>query len=157
MTNMNTEYEDITVFYSAGNECYYLENTKLQLVSEKDYKTHEDAIDDLKNDKIIWIEDKQFVTASKETKNKTYSVVKKVTCPECKGTGTLAQIELNRSHGEIAEILVSRKINTSTDEATPGEKDLTCLVCDGNGTIKNDVPLKDALTETMKDLEEKKK
>jgi len=62
---MYTEYDDITVFYSSGNECYYLENTKSQLVSEKDYKSHEDALDDLKKDKIIWIEDKKSVTAVK--------------------------------------------------------------------------------------------
>ena len=94
---------------------------------------------------------------NKVTKNNEYFVIKKVTCPECKGTGTLAQIELNRSREKIEAILLSRKISTSIDEATPGEKDFTCLVCDGRGVIKNDVPLIDALTETMKDLEEKKK
>ena len=39
-------------------------------------------------------------------------------------------------------------------EVSPGENNFTCLICDGSGQIKNDVPLKDALIETIKGLAE---
>ena len=58
MANMNTENNDeIIVMYSPGYEYYYLKNIQSQLISAQSYETHEDALDDLTTEKVIWIMD----------------------------------------------------------------------------------------------------
>ena len=92
-----------------------------------------------------------------EAENKRYFVTRKVACPECKGTGVLPQLVREQLQEKYAEILSSANRNTFIYEMPPGETKFTCLICDGCGHIKNDVPLKDALIETMKDFAIKEK
>ena len=49
--------DDLAVVYSSLHDCYYLKNLISQLVSSKSYKTAEEALDYIKNNKVMWIED----------------------------------------------------------------------------------------------------
>jgi len=84
--------------------------------------------------------------------DKKYFVTRKVTCPECNGTGVLSQLVRKQLKEKHTAILSAGNQNTLIYEVSPGENNFTCLICDGSGQIKNDVPLKDALIETIKDL-----
>jgi len=86
------------------------------------------------------------------TQDKKYFVISKVTCPECNGTGVLSQLVRKQLQEKHTAILSGGYQNTLIYEISPGENNFTCLICDGSGQIKNDVPLKDALIETIKDL-----
>ncbi len=88
------------------------------------------------------------------TQDKKYFVTRKVTCPECSGTGLLSQLVRKRLQERHTAIMSSGNQNTLIYEVSPGENNFTCLICDGSGQIKNDVPLKDALIETIKGLAE---
>ena len=88
----------------------------------------------------------------KETQEKEYFVTRKVTCPECSGTGLLSQLVRKQLHEKNTAILSSGVENTLIYEVSPGEMQLTCFICDGSGRIINDVPLKDALIDTLKDM-----
>ncbi len=84
--------------------------------------------------------------------DKKYFVTSKITCPECNGTGVLSQLVRKQLQEKHTAILSGGYQNTLIYEISPGENNFTCLICDGSGQIKNDVPLKDALIETIKDL-----
>jgi len=84
--------------------------------------------------------------------DKKYFVTRKVTCPECNGTGILSQLVRKQLQEKHTAILSGGYENTLIYEVSPGENNFTCLICDGSGNIKNDVPLKDALIESIKDL-----
>ena len=86
------------------------------------------------------------------TQDKKYFVTRKVTCPECNGTGVLSQLVRKQLRERHTAILSTGNQNTLIYEVSPGDNNFTCLICDGSGQIKNDVPLKDALIETIKDL-----
>ena len=88
------------------------------------------------------------------TQEKKYFVTRKVTCPECSGTGVLSQLVRKQLQERHTVILSGGNKNTLIYEVSPGENNFTCLICDGSGQIKNDVPLKDALIETIKSLAE---
>ena len=89
---------------------------------------------------------------NKKTHDKKYFVTRKVTCPECRGTGVLPQLVRKQLQEKHTAILSRGNQNTLIYEMSPGEMKFTCLICDGSGQIKNNVPLKDALIETIKDL-----
>jgi DnaJ-class molecular chaperone len=94
---------------------------------------------------------------NKETQDKEYFVTRKVTCPECNGMGVLSEFvrkQLQRNH---TAILCRGNENTLIYEMSPGDIQCTCLICDGSGQIKNDVPLKEALIETIKELADQEK
>ncbi len=86
------------------------------------------------------------------TEDKKYFVTRKVTCPECSGTGVFSQLVRKQLQERHTAILSSGNKSTLIYEVSPGENNFTCLICDGSGHIRNDVPLKDALIETIKDL-----
>ena len=86
------------------------------------------------------------------TQEKKYFVTSKVTCPECKGAGILSELVRNQLQKRHTAILSSGNQNTLIYEVSPGDNNFTCLICDGSGQIKNDVPLKDALIETIKNM-----
>jgi len=88
------------------------------------------------------------------TEDKKYFVTRKVTCPECSGTGVLSQLVRKQLQEKHTAILSGGYQNTLIYEVSPGETNFTCLICDGSGQIKNDVPLKDALIETIMSLAE---
>ena len=88
------------------------------------------------------------------TQEKKYFVTSKVTCPECNGAGILSELVRTQLQKRHTAILSSGNQNTLIYEVSPGENNFTCLICDGSGQIKNDVPLKDALIETIKSLAE---
>jgi DnaJ-class molecular chaperone len=88
------------------------------------------------------------------TQDKKYFVTSKVTCPECNGTGILSQLVRKQLQKNYSAVLSVGNQNTLIYEVSPGENNFTCLICDGSGHIKNDVPLKDALIETIKGLAE---
>ena len=88
------------------------------------------------------------------TQDKKYFVTSKVTCPECNGTGILSQLVRKQLQKNYSAVLSVGNQNTLIYEVSPGENNFTCLICDGSGQIKNDVPLKDALIETIKSLAE---
>ena len=88
------------------------------------------------------------------TQDKKYFVTRKVTCPECSGTGVLSQLVRKQLKEKHTAILSGGYQNTLIYKVSPGENNFTCLICDGSGQIKNDVPLKDALIETIKSLAE---
>ncbi len=88
------------------------------------------------------------------THDKKYFVTSKVTCPECNGTGILSQLVRKQLQKNYSAVLSVGNQNTLIYEVSPGENNFTCLICDGSGHIKNDVPLKDALIETIKGLAE---
>lgn len=88
------------------------------------------------------------------TEDKKYFVTRKVTCPQCSGTGVLSQLVRSQLQENHTAILSSGEGNTLIYEVSPGENNFTCLICDGSGHIRNDVPLKDALIETIKGLAE---
>ena len=89
-----------------------------------------------------------------EAQDKNYFVTSKVTCPECNGTGILSQLVRKQLQKNYSAVLSVGNQNTLIYEVSPGENNFTCLICDGSGHIKNDVPLKDALIETIKGLAE---
>lgn len=90
--------------------------------------------------------------ASKERQNKEYFVTRKVTCSECNGTGILSEFVRKQLQKNHTAILSSGIANTLIYEISPGDAECTCLICDGSGQIKNDVSLKEALIETIKEL-----
>lgn len=90
--------------------------------------------------------------ANKDIQDKEYIVTRKVTCPECSGTGVLSQLVRDQLQEKHTAILSSGVENTLIYEVSPGEMRLTCFICDGSGQIRNDVPLKDALIDTIKYL-----
>ncbi len=92
---------------------------------------------------------------NKETQDKKYFVTRKVTCPECSGTGMLSQLVRNQLQEKHTAILSSGNQNTLIYEVSPDDNNFTCLICDGSGQIKNDVSLKEALIETIKGLADK--
>jgi len=49
--------DDLAVVYSSLHDCYYLKNLISQLVSSKSYRTAEEALDYIENNKVMWIED----------------------------------------------------------------------------------------------------
>jgi len=77
---------------------------------------------------------------------------RKVTCPECRGKGVLPELVRKQLQEKHTVVLSSGIGNTLIYEVSPGELQFTCSICDGSGQIKNDVPLKDALIETIRDL-----
>jgi hypothetical protein len=92
------------------------------------------------------------MTKNKDKQSDQYFVMRKLICPECTGSGFLPLsliIQLKKKQTELlpdeAQI-ISNFVTASNDEYD------ICLICDGSGFIKNDVPLKEALIETMKDL-----
>ena len=89
-----------------------------------------------------------------ETQDKKYFVTRKVTCPECGGTGLFSQLVRKQLQEKHTAILLGGYQNTLIYEVSPGENNFTCFICDGSGQIKNDVPLNDALIETIKGLAE---
>lgn len=84
--------------------------------------------------------------------DKKYYVMSKVTCSECDGTGILSQLVRNQLQEKHTAILSSGNQNTLIYDVSADENDFTCLICNGSGQIKNDVPLKEALIETIKKL-----
>ena len=48
---------DLAIVYSSIHDCYYLKNLISQLVSSKSYRTAEEALDYIENNKVMWIED----------------------------------------------------------------------------------------------------
>jgi len=84
--------------------------------------------------------------------DKAYFVTKKVTCPECNGVGVLSEFVRKQLQKNHTAILCRGNENTLIYEMSPGDIQCTCLICDGSGQIKNDVPLKEALIETLKEL-----
>ncbi len=88
----------------------------------------------------------------RETLDKKYFVTRKVTCPECCGTGVLSQLVRKQLQEKHTAILSCGNQNTLIYEVSPGNNNFTCLICDGSGQIKNDVPLKDALIEIIRNL-----
>jgi len=88
------------------------------------------------------------------TKDNKYFVTRKVTCPECSGTGVLSQLVRKQLQKRHTAILSGGNQSTLIYEVSPDEHNYTCLICDGSGQIKNDVPLKDALIETIMGLAE---
>lgn len=69
-------------------------------------------------------------------------------------TMILPQLVRKQLQEKHTAVLSSGIGNTLIYEVSPGELPVTCFICDGSGHIKNDVPLKDALIETIKDLED---
>jgi hypothetical protein len=49
--------DDLAIVYSSLHDCYYLKNLISQLVSSKSYRTAEEALDYIENNKVMWIED----------------------------------------------------------------------------------------------------
>ena len=84
--------------------------------------------------------------------DKKYFVTSKITCPECNGTGVLSQLVRKQLQEKHTAILSGGYQNTLIYEVLPCVNNFTCLVCDGSGQIRNDVPLKDALLEIWKQL-----
>lgn len=67
-------------------------------------------------------------------------------------TMILPQLVRKQLQEKHTAVLSSGIGNTLIYEVSPGELPVTCFICDGSGHIKNDVPLKDALIETIKGL-----
>ncbi|RKZ46177.1 MAG: hypothetical protein DRQ48_08060 [Gammaproteobacteria bacterium] len=84
--------------------------------------------------------------------DREYFVTRKVACSECNGTGVLSEFVRKQLQKNNTAILSSGLANTLIHEISPGEVQCTCLICDGSGQIKNDVPLKEALIETIREL-----
>ena len=89
------------------------------------------------------------------TQDKKYFVTSKVTCPECSGTGVLSQLVDKQSQKTHTAILSSVNKIPLIYKVSSCDNNCTCLICDGSGQIKNDVPLKEALIETLKYLADK--
>jgi DnaJ-class molecular chaperone len=93
----------------------------------------------------------------KEIEHKEYFVTRMVTCPECNGMGVLSEFVRKQLQKNHTAILCRGTNGTLIYEMSPGDMQCTCLICDGSGQIKNDVPLKEALIETIKELADKEK
>jgi len=64
----------------------------------------------------------------------------------------LPELDRGQFQKKHTAIISSDENNTLTSEVFPCVNNFTCLVCDGSGQIRNDVPLKDALLEIWKQL-----
>ncbi len=71
------------------------------------------------------------------TKEKKYFVIKKTICPECDGKGHLPN-----------GFPLHNEINNYTSSEVP----CICSTCDGIGVIRVDVSFRDALKDTLQDL-----
>jgi hypothetical protein len=100
---------------------------------------------------VKWYQE-TIVTNNKDRKSDQYFVMRKLICPECTGSGFLPLsliIQLKKNKTELLPIedqVISNYVTASNDAYD------ICLICDGSGFIKNDVPLREALIETMKEL-----
>lgn len=92
------------------------------------------------------------MNTDKELQDREYFVTRKVACSECNGTGILSEFVRKQLQKNHTAILCRGTDSTLIYEMSPGDVQCTCLICDGSGQIKNDVPLKEALIETIKEL-----
>ncbi|HIF50436.1 MAG TPA: hypothetical protein EYQ42_02685 [Thiotrichaceae bacterium] len=91
-----------------------------------------------------------------ETNDIKYFVTGKTICSECKGTGVSPQSSSNQLLDKQTAILkrAGRTTWTNCDFKNNLNHEIysICLICDGSGQLKNDVPLKIALLEVRKEL-----
>ncbi len=80
------------------------------------------------------------MSESEPVKQHTYYITKKMVCPECNGRGFL-QYGLT--------------LHDQTNKDRRGEGPCVCASCDGVGMIKIDVLFRDALLQTLDELNEK--
>lgn len=83
---------------------------------------------------------------------KRYFVTRKMSCPECRGKGSIARAWTIHTSG------IKFKNNAgliSTAESSHAQN--RCEMCEGLGEVKTDVSFIEALVETLKELVSKKK